>query len=215
MDEFLIGLTESDEVDSVIDFFRKYMAGFLISKHETSTSVCETDYERGVNDNMADTGDLLCMMYGTTESVRTEDFFTGPVYREPFFATPPVNCTSVFRYESAVSCAFDGLNEMYLNRPSYPDCNDISFDIDNTVNGTIIRFMIDNNTTDISTYNSTINGAFQVDGAVREIVSSFAQNSTFGRRHATFDNNADITGATVYYNNQVCSIAHTTMWEVL
>ena len=214
MDEYLMRLSESDEVDSTVDFFRKYMAGFLISTHETSTSVCGSDYVRDMDDESADTGDLICTMFRTTPVAREQDYFRDTVYRTSTTVNnTATNCTISGRpsYQAVVGCTVGNLIDEYptVTGSRYPECTNVTFqneinpiDNDNSVINTL-RFVTENVTTDIS---QDVEGVFQVDGAIREVVSADAQpsgsNATLGRRYAGFGN-SEIRGATVYYNNQV------------
>ena len=204
MDEHLLNVAE-DEVDSTVEFFRKYMAGFLISRHETSTSVCGSDYERSQDNATADTGDLLCMMFGATNTVRDNRFFTNTTERQtnastlPLVCTVPINDNSsrIVPYSTALNCSFLNLNKQYENASRYPDCNDVMF----INNATSISFMLDSMTTDLTT---AIDG-FQVDGGVRDTVSNYVVGaSAFGRRHAEIGDSE--VGATIFYNNQVITI---------
>ena len=213
MDEYLISLSESDEVDNTVDFFRKYMAGFLISTHETSMSVCGSDYVRDMDDELsADTGDLLCTMFGTTPVAREEDYFRDTVNR----ASTTVNNTATNcaidgppSYQAVVDCTVNNLINEYpaMNGSRYPECTNVNFQIErNPIADSVIntlRFVTENVTTNIS---RDVEGVFQVDGAIREVASANARPSgstaTLGRRYAGFGN-SEIRGATVYYNNQV------------
>ena len=207
MDEHLLNVAE-DEVDSTVEFFRKYMAGFLISRHETSASVCGSDYERSQDNATADTGDLLCMMFGATDTVRDNRFFTNTTERQtnastlPLVCTVPINDNSsrIVPYYTALNCSFLNLNEQYENALPYPDCNNVMFIND----ATSISFMLDSMTTDLA---NAMND-FQVDGGVRDIVSNFSVPngaSAFGRQHAEIGS-SEILGATIFYNNQVVTI---------
>lgn len=195
MDEHLLNVAE-DQADSTVEFFRKYMAGFLISTHETSASVCRSDYERGAENATADTGDLLCMMFGVTNAVREDEYFTDTTERQI-----PENCNggSISPYFTALSCSLSGLNGQYGNASRYRDCNDVMFMNDTTS----ISFMLDNMTTNLA---NAMNG-FQVDGGVRDIVSNFPipnEASAFGRQYAEIG--SSVMGATIFYNNQVITI---------
>ena len=209
MDEHLI--STADQADTV-EFFRSYMAGFLISKRERAMSLCGSDYVRGDDDNIPDTEDLMCMMYGATTSVRTEEFFYNSTYR--LNATVDIYGGSCLFNEmplhrTVVNCAISALAIDYMNGSQYPDCNDIGFEINKRLNSTSntyyvdsLDFTIEDATTDITMEDDQ----FQVDGAVRESVAFHAvprgYPSTFGRRHFDFAN-SEITGVTIYYNNQV------------
>lgn len=202
LDEHLLRFI-TDQVETV-DFFRKYMAGFLISKHETSLSVCGSDHvNNGMNDEIADTGDLLCAMYGATESVQMEDFFTDTVYRQSLSSSIP-ECTErgIVSYLSAVSCALGNVTEEDLSKSMYPGCNNIGFNIDTSSADEKIGFAVEDTTTNVSMYSDTV---FQVDGAIRDSSLNripFGSDTTFGRRHAKLGS-SNIAGATIYYNNQV------------
>ena len=206
MDEHLLNIIEDGQVDSTVEFFRKYMAGFLISRHETSTSVCGSDYERDLNNGTADTGDLLCMMYGATQSVRGEKFFNDTVYRQMYNLT--ANCTfdpsrsRPVTYTSALRCPLGDLNEEYMGASPYPGCNGVMF------NETSISFMLNSDTTNLTSLPREPN-VFQVDGGVRDIASGDAvpngADGTFGRRHAEIGPSEEM-GATIFYNNQVINV---------
>ena len=219
MDQHLLDLADN-QIDT-IEFFRRYNAGFLISRHESAMSLCGSNYVRGVNDTMADTEDLMCMMFGTTPLVRAERFFNDSLYRiTDTIINIDLNCIADHDqtpyYNTVVGCTIRDLTTEYLDRPKYPECNEISLDIerilerdpdddDNEFRYVIdrLRLVVENETTNLSLYNGTI---FRVDGAVRESAILYTvpngYNSTFGRQYAEFPN-SDITGATIYYNNQV------------
>ena len=214
MDEHLMRLSESDEVDSTVDFFRKYMAGFLISTHETSTSVCGSDYVRDmVDETSADTGDLLCTMFGTTPVAREEFYFRNTVYRANTIVNNTATSCTISgppSYQAVVNCTVGNLIDEYpaMTRSQYPVCTNVSFQFEsNPINDTVInalRFVVNNVTPNIS---HNVEGVFQVDGAIREVASANAQrngnSATLGRRYAEFGNSNTIRGATIYYNNQV------------
>ena len=207
MDEHLI--STADRTDT-IEFFRSYMAGFLISKRERAMSLCGLDYVRGDDENIPDTEDLMCMMYGATTLVRTEEFFYNSMYR--LNATDDIyvgNCliNEIPLHRTVVDCTISDLAMNYMNGSQYPDCNDIGFEINKRLNSTSNTYYADllDATTDI-TMELEDDDQFQVDGAVRESVAFHAvpqeYNGTFGRRHFDFAN-SEIAGVTIYYNNQV------------
>ena len=196
MDEHLI--RTADQADTV-EFFRSYMAGFLISKRERAMSLCGSDYVRGNDDNITYTKDLMCMMYRATPSVQTEEFFYNSTYRlNPTVDIYDESClfNEMPLHRTVVNCTISNLTINYTSESQYPNCSDIGFEIDS------LNFTIENTTTDITMEDDQ----FQVDGAVRESVAFHAvphgYNSTFGRRHFDFAN-SEITGVTIYYNNQV------------
>ena len=211
MDEHLLNVADNGDLDTV-EFFRRYTAGFLISRHESATSLCGSDYMRGVDDEIPDTEDVMCAMFGTTPLVRTERFFTDSVYR----INSTVNVTNanggtcigedgIPYYSTVVGCTIQSLNESYLGASRYPVCNSISLEIErNSDDDIVVRTsVIGSETTNLSMYNDSI---FRVDGAVKQwaLLSTVpnGSNSTFGRQYTKFPN-SDITGATIYYNNQV------------
>ena len=80
VDEELIRL--ADRVFDTSDFFRRYMAGFVISTRENVVSHCGTDYVRNVNDfGKLDTKDLMCMMLGFSPIVESDSLFTDTEFR--------------------------------------------------------------------------------------------------------------------------------------
>ena len=221
MDEHLLDVADN-QIDT-IEFFRRYTAGFLISRHESAISLCGSDYVRGVDDELADTEDLMCVMFGTTPLVQNETFFSNTSYR----INSTINVTTADGnstdngcvengkpyYTTVVNCTIQNLTANYLGASQYPQCNDTSLKIERNLetvpNGTsryvvrTLQFDIENETTDLSMYNDSI---FRVDGAVKQwaLLSKVpnTSNITFGRQYAVFPN-SDITGATIYYNNQV------------
>ena len=182
MDEYLIDL--ADNRIATIDFFRQYMAGFLISKRERAMSLCGSDYvrENTTQPPDPDNRDLMCIMFGTTRSIQMERNNTRP-------------------YNLFIPVADLAMNYLSTATSRYPLCNDIS--IDNQT----LHFFTENTRTNLSTYNE----AFTVDGTVRESTESYLINLILpretlpGRQHAQFGN-SEITGATIYYNNQVTDI---------
>lgn len=218
MDEHLLNIVEDGQVDSTVEFFRQYMAGFMISRHETSTSVCGSNYERGTTDNgTADTSDLLCMMYGATQTVRGEEFFRNTVDRQMYARSLPRACYIVIdadrdvrrvTYSSALGCSLGSLNEEYMDALEYPICDDVMFDLTQnpSMNETTISFMLDSTMTNLTDLLRQPY-VFQVDGGVRDVASSDAfagggSTNMFGRRHAEIGL-LDEMGATIFYNNQV------------
>ena len=197
MDEHLISTADREDT---VEFFRSYMAGFLISRRERAMSLCGTNYVRGEDDSMADTRDLMCMMYGATSQVQMERFFTDTQYR---LNTIVDGDCPLPLYSRVINCTISALVSDYMNGSPYPDCNDIGFNITSNGNYTeTFEFTIEDATTDITMEDDV----FQVDGAVREAAGLHAvpqgHLSTFGRRYFDFAD-SDITGVTIYYNNQV------------
>ena len=196
VDDHLIDL--SDNVIDTTDFFRQYMAGFLISTRETALSVCRSDDTEFANNAM-------CRMILATEIVEDEQIFTDTVLRQQYqnstFCTMSAsqtirNMSGIFilNYRDAVDCAFQGYSPPSAS--SFPNCPTIDFDVDNET----FTFVSDSGmTTDISQTAAN----FSVDGAVRNNFDlPLGGLSHFGRVYYA-PTSTQITGATVYYNNQV------------
>jgi len=209
VDEELIRL--ADRMFDTSDFFRRYMAGFVISTHENSVSHCGTTYVRNISNTMEnlDTKDLMCLMLGFTPIVESNSLLTDTEFRQSIISnlsrTDQCYSNAVMRtnqqlsYADTVSCLFFGdLTEAYSinSTVKYPYCNNIS------LSGTF-EVLVDQ----MDTYNATnVSGSFRVDGAVRQFSdSSNANNNLVGRQYAPL---AEITGATVFYNNQVCAYTY-------
>jgi len=191
VDDHLIDLSDN-QIDTT-DFFRQYMAGFLISTRETAVSVCRSDDTNSVNDAM-------CQMIQATKTVQDKPAFTDTLLRQQY--QNATNCTKrdtqntpVLSYLNAVDCAFENYSPPFVN--SFPNCLTIDFDVDNQT----FTFVSDSgNTTDVSQATAA---NFSVDGAVRNKFDvPLISMSHFGRVHYT-PTSTQITGATVYYNNQV------------
>jgi len=184
------------------------MAGFVISKHENSLSVCRTDDR--VNSTDADANDAICMMIGATPIVDNDPAFTNTLIRQQYInisectidgsrVTRMIHDIPILTYANAIDCAYRNLSLDYVfesgsNR--YPECSNIGF------NNQSFSFTIDSNTTtDVSTMTDS---SFRVSGSVRQAAESIADFSSahFGRVYAPISN-TQITGATIYYNNQV------------
>ena len=208
VDDHLIRLADR-RIDTT-DFFRQYMAGFVISKHENSLSVCRTD-ER-VNFTMgADANDVMCMMIGATPIVNSNQAFTNTTFRQQY--TNISNCTKegsgltrmihgipILTHESTVNCAYQNLSMKYVfesgsNR--YPECSNIGFDSQSLI------FTVDNSATDVSTM---VDSSFRVSGSARQAADALTDGFYVGRVYAPISN-TQITGATIYYNNQVCGMS--------
>jgi len=206
VDDHLITL--SDRRIDTTDFFRQYMAGFVISKHENSLSVCRTDDR--VDSTDVDSNDAMCMMIGATPIVNNDPAFTSTSLRQQYLnisqctedggrLTREIHGIPILTYGDAVGCAYRSLSVDYVfesgsNR--YPECNNIGF------NNQSFLFTIDNNATvDVSTM---ADSSFKVSGSIRQAADGIADLSSvyFGRVYAPISN-TQITGATIYYNNQV------------
>jgi len=185
VDDYLLHISDN-QIDTT-DFFRRCMAGFLISTHETALSVCRS------NDNFVNSS--MCQMILATEIVEKELAFTDTVYRQQYQNS--TNCTMlaiqgkhVLTYVDALKCSFDD-GDIPPDATSFPFCPDFIFDVDNET----FAFVSGNGTTD-----AQIATNFSVDGAVRDRFDGFGGH--FGRVHYT-PISTQMTGATVYYNNQV------------
>jgi len=198
VDDYLLDLSDN-RIDTT-DFFRQYMAGFLISTRETALSVCRSDEIVSVNNNM-------CQMILTTEIVEKELAFTSTLDRQQYQGS--TSCTMeateriermdgirILNYEDSINCAFDGYNANGpLDADNFPNCPNISFNANN-VSNSVFSFVPGSGTTNVS----QIDASFSVDGAVRNRFEGGVGH--FGRVHYT-PTSTKITGATVYYNNQV------------
>ena len=103
VDDYLIDLSDN-QIDTT-DFFRQYMAGFLISTRETALTVCRSDDTNFVNDAM-------CQMIQATKTVQDKPAFTDTLLRQQY--QNATNCTKretqntpVLSYLNAVDCAFE------------------------------------------------------------------------------------------------------------
>ena len=198
VDDYLLDLSDN-QIDTT-DFFRQYMAGFLISTRETALSVCRSNDTDSVNDAM-------CQMILATEIVEDDLAFTDTLGRQQYQNS--TNCTieetdriqrmdgiRLLNYEDSVNCAFNGYDTSGpLDANDFPNCPNIDFDADNVTNS-VFSFVSGNGTTDIS----QIEANFSVDGAVRNRFEGLGGH--FGRVYYA-PTSTHITGATVYYNNQV------------
>jgi len=190
VDNYLLDLSDN-QIDTT-DFFRQYMAGFLISTRETALSVCRSDNPYFVDNR-------ICQMIRATEIVKEEPVFTQSLQRLNYINS--TTCTTrnlggidVLTFQDAVTCSFNGYFQQ--NAVNFPVCPDFSFDVDNIT----FSFVADNGmTNDVSQTTAT---NFSVDGAVRNNFDGGDEDKHFGRVHYT-PNSTEITGATVYYNNQV------------
>jgi len=185
VDDYLIDLSDN-RIDTT-DFFRQYMAGFLISTRETAVSVCRSDVPYATENKM-------CQMIRATELVEEEPVFNDAFQRLNYIDS--TECTResvrnldnlrVLTYEDAVRCAFEGYTQE--NAINFPVCPDFRFDFDNTT----FTFVSDIGMT------NDVSANFSVDGAVRNYFEGGGGH--FGRVH---HDSSQITGATIYYNNQV------------
>ena len=195
VDDYLMNLADN-EIDTT-DFFRQYMAGFLISTRETALSICRAGNIDSVNTD-------ICQMILATELVRNVSTFIDSLPRQDYQRVS--NCTkkvsdrieemdgiAVLSYQDAVECAFEDFFQP--NDTDFPTCTGFTFQVD--VDSETFTFVSDNVDDDVS----QIEANFSVDGAVRD---HFAEEGGghFGRVHYA-PTSTQITGATVYYNNQV------------
>ena len=209
MDEELIRL--ADRVFDTSDFFRRYMAGFVISTRENAVSHCGTDYVRNVNDSgKLDTKDLMCMMLGFSPIVESDSLFTDTEFRRSVISNQS-------RHD-LINSFFSNLSNEYPN-VKYPECNNITLSNASGIYQVSIHI-----------YNGTsISGSFRVDGSVRQSSDGNMMESCDGNMTESSDGNMtdpsrtcglvgrqyapleEITGATIFYNNQVikrlCSLA--------
>ena len=224
VDERLMEMAESEDI---VEFFRKYMAGFVISKRESAVSHCGS-IKNGTND--ADIPGLMCFMFSTTPVVRSESLFADSITRQYIIDdSQRKNDTSFLTYDSMVTFFSDQLIYEYENSgivyAQYLNCNNVAFNV-NTLSfeigqSTTNTMMIDNN--------------FEVDGAIRHFSDDQGVGGgdtgggdaggedaggedaggedvrgepTVGRVYAPYGSNTEIMAATVYYNNQVIYCYH-------
>ena len=190
MDEYL--LRQSDGPVDTTEFFRQYMAGFVINRRESAVSHCGSSYIRDPSNRMfstADTRDLLCYILGVNPLVQNESLFFDSVERQNSVNLCPADFSNMplLSYSDALQCSLN----VQTGTERYPICdnlvlNDTNFVIDGTFDAT------------------TLNAGFRLDGTVREISDNFLleEQELVGRQYAPI-RNTEITGATVYYNNQV------------
>ena len=184
VDEHLLHLSDG-RVDTT-EFFRRYMAGFVISKRESAVSHCASKHVRDMNNDVVDTRDLMCYMLSVNPVVQNESFFFDSVARQNMIDSDN-ECLS---YQDAVQCASFSLIDQ--PRSVYPNCSNAM------LIGT--NFVPSDDTFDAS----LVEASFRVDGAVRQASDTHEvdQQDLVGRQYATI-RNTEITGATIYYNNQV------------
>lgn len=206
MDEYLIDFADN-HIDTS-DFYRRYMAGFVISNHENLITHCGVNYTRNVNMSSStlfdpvDTKDLMCLMLGFTPIVESNPLFTNTLSRKSLISGLSRNeiCfanSEDVSYLDITGCMFHNLVDAYrLNSTvKYPLCNNISFTDDYT-------FIVDRNA--VRNVTNISSGSFRVDGAVR-LVSDFSlaydeSDSFISRQFAPL---LETVGVTIYYNNQV------------
>lgn len=215
VDEYLIDFA-ANRMDTS-DFYRRYMAGFVVSKRESLLTHCGSSYTRTFNMSSyggLDTKDLMCLMLGFTPIVESNPLFTDTGARQSLISelTQLDSCfeytldPEVLDYVETTGCMFFNLDQAYrLNSTvKYPYCNSIEFTDAYTF---IVNRSVVNNITDIS-------ADFKVDGAVRQasdIQVVFGPNSgsvgssVFGDQLVgrQFSPLTEISGVTIYYNNQV------------
>ena len=199
VDEHLMEMAESE---GIVEFFRKYMAGFVISKRESAVSHCGLAHsDSDIDDRLS--GFLMCLMLSTTPVVRNESLFADSIARQEIMINDTCYNRSehaVFTYQGTVECSLHRDLTFRYNDPTiaqYPNCNNVTLDFItlSLEENTITNFaMIDNN--------------FEVDGIVRQTSDSATMNEDelVGRIYAPYGRNTEnteMTGATVFYNNQV------------
>ena len=215
VDEYLIDFADN-EMDTS-DFYRRYMAGFVVSKRETLLTHCGSSYTRSFNMSSygsLDTQDLMCLMLGFTPIVESTPLFTDTTARQSLIAESPqlqtcvqyAEVPGVLDHSQTTDCMYFILAEAYhLNSTvKYPYCNSFSFTDDYNF---IVNRSIVSNITDIS-------ADFKVDGAIRgssdikivigpDSVSNPAgifNDQLVGRQYSPL---TEILGVTIYYNNEV------------
>ena len=197
VDERLIEM--ADDGDPV-QFFREYMAGFVVSKRESAVSRCGSIPYPGSNDITVN--DTMCYMLSTTPVVRTEPIFSDTIERQ-YNLTQCTDDGSVISYEGAIFCVSPGLSSYTdPNSGQYPICSNTI--LTSTTFGNTEHYSL--SLTNTFTNYTMIDDSFEVDGAIRFSADmvDVPGDQLFGRVHAPYDdNNAEVIGATVFYNNQV------------
>jgi len=215
VDEYLMDYADN-KIDTS-DFYRRYMAGFVVSKHENLITHCGANYTRNVMSfgfNSLDTKDLMCLMLGFTPIVESNSLFTDTESRQSLLTMlsqrdPCFENTfnsEKLDYIDTTGCMFFKLVDAYRTNSTvkYPDCNSFSFTDAYTfiVNGSAVENV------------ANISGDFRVDGAVRLAsdnsraygfdsfvnAAGISEDELVGRQFAPL---AEILGVTIYYNNQV------------
>ena len=197
---------EMADNEDPVQFFREYMAGFVISKRESAVSHCGwIRFSEFNNDSYVTIDDFMCYMLSTTPVVQNDPVFTDITQRHNNLTQCSGNGRSVLSYERAVSCLSPHLSDRYSpyaqsNTGLYPNCNDIMLTTTLFDDTDHIMLSLTNNITDYT----MISNSFEVDGAVRQNsdLTTVDGVDIVGRLYAPYGG-AEITGATVYYNNQV------------
>ena len=217
MDEYLIYF--ADNIIDTSDFYRRYMAGFVVSTRERLLSHCGSDYTRNVTSSSSlydplDTKDLMCLMLGFTPIVESTSLFTDTAARQSQIAKlSGINSciadtidTEVLTYVETTNCMFYDLVDAYRMNSTvkYPNCS--PFDFTNAY-----TFIVDRNAV---IHVANISADFTVDAAVRMVsdfqvvygpdsavdASGTSEDELVGRQFAPL---TEISGVTIYYNNQV------------
>jgi len=187
VDEHLMKTAENEDT---VQFFREYMAGFVISKRESAVSRCGVDpmVNIDVDDFDVTLRDLMCLMISTTPVLRNESLFSDSIERQNVY---PRDFNIPITYENATSRSVFELENSYREKSTvqYPNCNDTF------LNSTMLML-------DTSTINAMmIDNDFEVDGVIRQVsdIIPVSGDQLVGRVYVPYSG----TGAIVYYNNQV------------
>ena len=201
VDERLMEMAESEDP---VEFFKKYMAGFVISKRESAVSRCgSVNNDISINNaDIADIRDLMCFMFSTTQVVRSELLFTDSVTRQ--YRINDLQCSRFkpfLTYDATVSCST--FNTFFISeyensgntQTQYLNCSNA------VLNVNTFSFEIGQNTTSTM----MIDDNFEVDGTIRHLSDDIDIEGVpiVGRIYAPYGSNAEILEATIYYNNQV------------
>ena len=205
-------LMEMAEDEDPVQFFREYMAGFIISRRESAVSHCgvntSTSLDNGIDindlDNGIDINDLMCTMLSTSSLVQNDQFlFTDSMARQSIMDSTS-QCYNryhdvVLTYLDTISCSVHVdviANYENLDTPhtQYPICNNVIREL----NSTTLSF--EQNTTNFM----SIDNDFEVDGTIRQTTDfiNIEGDPLVGRLYAPYNNDIEV-GVTVYYNNQV------------
>ena len=195
------------ESEGIVEFFRKYMAGFVISKRESAVSCCGLVDIDGNIDNRV--GDSMCLMLSTTPVVQNEPLFADSIARQDimindscYFDTS-IKPGPIVSYKNTVEYSLRDVMFKYDYDPTiaqYPNCNNVTLDF--------ITFSLERNA--ITNF-AMIDNNFEVDGIVKQAVNPTiieGEKELVGRIYAPYGKNTEnmeMTGATVFYNNQVAN----------
>ena len=202
VDERLMEMADSEDP---VQFFREYMAGFVISKRESAVSHCGWNSSADGIERPLSVEDLMCYMLSTTPVVQSELLFVDSIGRQDNISMSDCgrDYDPLLTYSRVLSCLSHvyTYTDPHTMAAQYPRCNDTVL---NMISSDSFVLSLTRNITDYA----MIDNDFEVDGAVRQMSDSEIVNgdNLVGRLYAPYGG-AEITGATVYYNNQVICVS--------